>query len=33
VTDALRSTGLSVEHRQISDDANAPHLLIARAIA
>ena len=33
VIDALRSTGLSVEHRQISEGANAPHLLIAHAVA
>ena len=29
VIDALRGTGLTVEHQQISDDADAPHLLIA----
>jgi arsenite methyltransferase len=28
----LRSTGLTVEHRQISEDADAPHLLIAHAV-
>lgn len=33
VIDTLRSTGLTVEHRQISGDANAPHLLIAHAVA
>lgn len=33
VIDALRSTGLTVEHRQTSEDANAPHLLIAHAVA
>ncbi|MEU0497776.1 methyltransferase domain-containing protein [Mycobacterium sp. NPDC006124] len=33
VADALRSTGLSVEHQRISDHADAPHLLIARATA
>jgi SAM-dependent methyltransferase len=33
VIDALRSTGLTVEHRRISEDANAPHLLIAHAVA
>jgi arsenite methyltransferase len=33
VIDELRSTGLTVEHRQISEDANAPHLLIAHAVA
>jgi hypothetical protein len=33
VIDTLRSTGLTVEHRQISEDANAPHLLIAHAVA
>ncbi|OBK23615.1 class I SAM-dependent methyltransferase [Mycobacterium asiaticum] len=33
VIDTLRSTGLAVEHRQISDDVNAPHLLIAQAVA
>ena len=33
VTDALRSTDLSVEHRQIGEDANAPHLLIAQAMS
>ena len=33
VIDALRSTGLTVEHRQISTDADAPHLLIAHAVA
>ena len=32
VIDALRSTGLGVEHRQINEDANAPHLLIAQAV-
>ncbi len=32
VIDTLRSTGLSVEHRRISDDANAPHLLFAQAV-
>lgn len=32
VIDTLRSTGLPVEHRQINDDANAPHLLIAQAV-
>jgi arsenite methyltransferase len=31
VIDTLRSTGLTVEHRQISEDADAPHLLIAHA--
>jgi arsenite methyltransferase len=31
VIDRLGSTGLSVEHRRISEDANAPHLLIAHA--
>jgi arsenite methyltransferase len=31
VLDRLRSTGLAVEHRQISKDANAPHLLVAHA--
>ncbi|MCV7132512.1 methyltransferase domain-containing protein [Mycobacterium hodleri] len=31
VIDGLRSTGLAVEHRQISADPNAPHLLIAHA--
>lgn len=29
VVDALRSTGLNVEHRRVSDDAASPHLLIA----
>jgi arsenite methyltransferase len=33
VLDRLRSTGLTVEHRQISNDADAPHLLIAHAVA
>ncbi len=33
VIDALRSNGLGVEHRQISEDANAPHLLIGQALA
>ncbi|WP_435825358.1 methyltransferase domain-containing protein [Mycobacterium simiae] len=33
VIDMLRSTGLPVEHRRISDDANAPHLLFAQAVA
>lgn len=33
VVDALRSTGLTVEHHQISQDANAPHLLIAKTSA
>jgi len=33
VIDTLRSTGLTVEHRQISEEANAPHLLIAHALA
>jgi arsenite methyltransferase len=33
VIDRLRSTGLTVEHRQISEDPNAPHLLIAHAVA
>jgi arsenite methyltransferase len=28
----LSSTGLTVEHRQISEDADAPHLLIAHAV-
>ncbi len=32
VIDTLRSTGLTVEHRQISEGANAPHLLIAHAV-
>ncbi|OBH77265.1 SAM-dependent methyltransferase [Mycobacterium scrofulaceum] len=32
VADTLRSTGLTVEHRQISERANAPHLLIAHAV-
>jgi arsenite methyltransferase len=29
VIDTLRGVGLTVEHRRISDSANAPHLLIA----
>jgi hypothetical protein len=29
VIEALRNTGLTVEHRRISDAADAPHLLIA----
>jgi ubiquinone/menaquinone biosynthesis C-methylase UbiE len=33
VIGALRSTGLEVEHRQIGNDANAPHLLIGQATA
>jgi ubiquinone/menaquinone biosynthesis C-methylase UbiE len=33
VIDGLRSTGLTVEHRQIGEEANAPHLLIAHAVA
>jgi hypothetical protein len=33
VIDTLRSTGLAVEHRQISEGADAPHLLIAHAVA
>jgi arsenite methyltransferase len=33
VIDKQRSTGLTVEHRQISEYANAPHLLVADAIA
>ena len=33
VIDALRSTGLVVEHHQISNDADAPHLLVGQAIA
>ncbi|MFZ1165145.1 class I SAM-dependent methyltransferase [Mycobacterium sp.] len=32
VIDTLRSTGLTVEHRQISEGVNAPHLLIAHAV-
>ncbi|WP_235892375.1 class I SAM-dependent methyltransferase [Mycolicibacterium hodleri] len=31
VIDKLRSAGLTVEHRQIGEHANAPHLLIAHA--
>ena len=31
VIDTLRNTGLTVEHCRISEDANAPHLLIAYA--
>jgi arsenite methyltransferase len=32
VIDTLRRVGLTVEHRRISDSANAPHLLIATQI-
>lgn len=33
VIEVLRSTGLTVEHRQITDDVKAPHLLIANSVA
>lgn len=33
VIDTLRRTGRIVEHRQIGEDANAPHLLIARGVS
>lgn len=33
VIDTLRSTGLTVEHRQISQGARAPHLLVAHPVA
>lgn len=32
VIDVLRSSGLTVEQGQISEDPNAPHLLIADAV-
>lgn len=32
VIDELRSTGLTVEHRQVSHAADSPHLLIAHAV-